>query len=116
MKELIKFKEALNNCADAVNKVIEAICKIGGKMELFNLRFNKEDAVLLIEPKKQWPLYKYQKDEILKNGIIQFNDCTYLAVDRAILRKKAKEIQEVWIKETEEKLKLYSTIKVKTKY
>lgn len=24
MKELIKFKEALNNCADAVNKVIEA--------------------------------------------------------------------------------------------
>ena len=24
MKELIKFKEALNNCADAVDKVIEA--------------------------------------------------------------------------------------------
>lgn len=24
MENLIKFKEALNNCADAVNKVIEA--------------------------------------------------------------------------------------------
>lgn len=85
-------------------------------MELFNLRFNKEDAVLLIEPKKQWPLYKHQKDEILKNGIIQFNDCTYLGVDRKILREKAKEIKQEWIKDAEERLRQFTYLKIITKY
>lgn len=42
MKELIKFKEALNNCADAVDKVIEAT----KREEMVKYEIKKEIGVI----------------------------------------------------------------------
>lgn len=52
----------------------------------------------------------------MKYGIIKYSPSYYLGVDRKILREKAKEIKQEWIKDAEERLRQFTYLKIITKY
>lgn len=86
-------------------------------MEVYSLYVSKADRKLLIGPKRDdWWLSKKNKEDILKYGIIQYSPSYYLGVDRKILREKAKEIKQEWIKDAEKRLRQFTYLKIITKY
>ena len=86
-------------------------------MELYGLYFSKRERKLLIRPKQDcWILTKKNREDILQYGIIQYSPSIYLGVDRKILREKAKEIKQEWIKDAEERLRKFTYLKIITKY
>ena len=79
-------------------------------MKVYALYFIKKERKLEID---NWSNRRVS----LKEGeLYRHNDCIYLALDRKILREKAKELQEQWIKEYEEELEAVKNMKIVTKY
>ncbi|AEB77267.1 hypothetical protein CBC3_p0066 (plasmid) [Clostridium botulinum V891] len=56
------------------------------------------------------------ESKIIVGEVAWYNDRYYVSDSRKLLREKGKELQEQWIKETEEDLKELKEMKVKTKY
>ena len=75
---------------------------------LYALHHKKEERKLVIST---W------NNKSLNNEEIRYwNDCTYLANSRKVLREKALEIQKKWIEDNKKELIELEQIKIKTKY
>lgn len=79
-------------------------------MKIYALYFDRTKKELTI---KNWSSRELKLEE---GKIYSYNDCIYLALDRKILRQKAKEIQDSWISKCEKELEELKSIRVKTKY
>lgn len=79
---------------------------------MYKLYFSKRDFVLKIEPIGGLMV----KENQVTDEAIKFNDFFYVCNNRKILREKAKEIKERWIKETEENLSKFKNMEIKNKY
>ena len=81
------------------------------KNKVYALYHNKEKVALEIKP------WKFQVDESLDyNKLVFLNDCYFLSYDKKVLKQKAEEIKNIWIKEIEENLKKVTNSEIKMKY
>lgn len=79
---------------------------------MFQLYYNRENKKIKISPLKNLMV---NTDE-LTNEITFYNDNHFVSLDRKVLKSKAEEIKQQWIKEIEEELKQVKEIKIEIKY
>ena len=79
---------------------------------MFKLYHNKQTGELRIEP-----IGKIMIDTSkITNAPTKFNDVYMVCSDRKVLKEKAEQFKNEWIKETEELLEKYKSIKIQVKY
>ena len=65
----------------------------------YQLYFDKEECILEINPLK-----KVFENINIVDEIYKYNNCYYFGKNKEILKEKAEELKQEWIKEAEERL------------